>query len=539
MDGLVLMVGPRVGVAVGLRVGVAVGVSEDSIAPPSSAFDFHAASIGISHTGFADAFVSGNASTSGGDGALGYSTPFAACRFNQNSAAGPLNPMVYAIDTGTEALQPFDTGGHANTGMVQTLGRMLVGYGICQRPALSVFSVFGSSIPTHWLASSNYPASGEKLNARMIARLQARHAEFGRTDVLIIQMSETDAASQPAIDSVRADYTTLVSQIRTALALPNLPVMVSIINQNQTGTPSMVENYRTNQIAWVTIDDAHAIGFDGTALPLEAQPHYIMGGYADLAQIALRRLLDAGFFPGKDMDTASISGAPRYVGTSAGYTCQASPSTIRARGWFDPRAGDIEVLEVHSVGGAHTVSLTTAAGFTQTAQASSTAGGTRKCTIFTRTIDSTLLTARVADELDAVKRGACATPVVDIGVATNGYGMIHCIRGSSGITVTPAVGANNATNTSLSIAGFTTTSNNSLALICTASAGATALITALTNAGLSNITKGREGGANPGSTTANLSMYWATIPAAGVVGATSITFGAASVNAGAIVVFNP
>ena len=533
------MIGLRVGLSVGPRVGIAAGISSNETGP-DSAFDFHMASIGISHTGFADAFISGNASTSGGDGALGYGTPFVACRFNQNSAAAPANPMVYAIDTGTEALQPFDTGGHANTGMVQTLGRMLVSYGICQRPALSVFAVFGSSIPTHWLASSNFPASGEKLNARMISRLQARHAEFGRTDVLCIQMSETDAANQTAIDSLRSDYTTLVAQIRTALGLPNLPVMVSIINQNQTGTPAMVENYRQNQIAWVTIDDAHAFGFDGTALPLEAQPHYIMGGYADLAQIALRKLLDQGFFPGKDMDTTSIGGAPRYVGSSAGYTCQASPSTIRARGWFDPRAGDIEVLVVHSVGAAHTVSLTTAAGFTQVAQASSTAGGTRKCTVFTRTIDSTLLNARVSDELDSVKRGACATPVVDIGVATNGYGTIHCVRGSSGVTVTPTTGANNATNTSLSIGGFTTDHNNSLAMICTATSGASALITALTNAAFANITKGREGSTNPGSTTANLSMYWATIPTTGtVVGATSVTFGAASVNAGCIVVFNP
>lgn len=503
--------------------------------------DFHVAIIGQSHAvGFADAFISGNASTSGGDGALGYGTPFPACRFNQNSAAAAGNPMVYNINTGTEALQPYDTGGHSNTGIAQTLGRALIKYGLATSPAISVFGVNGSSIPVNWLASSNFPASGEKLNAHYIAYLQARKAEFGRLDCIIHQIGETDAASQPAIDSVRADYTAMYSQIRTALGLPNLPVFISIINQNQTGTPAMVENYRTNQIAWVTLDDAHAFGFDGTVLPLEAQPHYIMGGYADLAFIALKCLISKGFFPGKDIDVPSVNGAPRYVGGSAGYTCQASPSTIRARGWMDPRAGDIEVLVVHSVGAAHTVSLTTAAGFTQVAQASSTAGGVRKCTVFTRTIDSTLLNARVADELDGVKRGPCSTPVVDIGVATNGYGTIHCIRGSSGQTVTPGTGGNNATNTSLSISGFTTTSNNSLVLICTVSSGASALITNVTNAAIQGITFGREGSTNPGSTTANLSMYWGVVPTSGtVVGSTAVTFGAASINAGVAIAFNP
>lgn len=514
-------------------MGVRVGLAGDS------PFDFHAIIIGQSHVGFADAFVSGNSATSGGDGALGYGTPFAGCRYNHNSAAAPANPMVYDVNTGTVSLQPFNTTGHANTGLSQTLGRELVRLGICQRPAISEFAVFGSSIPVNWLPGSNYPASGEKLNAHHLAFLQARQAEFGRVDLIIHQIGETDAASQPAIDSVRADYTTWYAAIRGALGLPNLPVLISVINKNQTGTAALVENYRVNQIAWITLDDAHAFGFDGTVLPLEAQPHYIMGGYADLAFIALRAMLDHGFFPGKDIDMPSINGAPRYVGSSAGYTCQASPSTLRMRSWMDPRLGDIELLVVHSVGAAHTVSLTTAAGFAQIAQKDSIAGGTRKITIFSRTIDQPTLDARTADELDGVKRGPCATPVVDIGIATNGYGTIHCIRGSSGITVTPATGANNATNTSLSIAGFTTTSNNSLALICTVSSGATALISSIVNSGLSNITKGREGGTNPGSSTINLSMYTATIPVAGAVGATAITMGGSSINGGIIVVCNP
>jgi hypothetical protein len=552
------MIGVRAGIVCGVKCGVAAGISADPIG--GSSVDALILIWGQSHAqGFSDDSASGSGDTSGGDGkGLGYrlpgssvANPFEACRYNQTSSNGPTSPMVWNVNTGTEGLQPYAAPGANNTGVANALGRFLVRHGMYRNPAIIVCAINSSSVPANWLPSSNYPASGEKVYAHLRDFCLARQAEFGRPiDMIIHQIGESDAGTQARIDSCVADYTAMYGQLRSDLGIPTAHVFVTLIHPDTSGNNALNNQMRTQQALWAT-GDGHASSAttDGFWLPLDANPHYKMGGFNDLGDLFGLAVRDR-FFAGRNLDLQTIaSGAyPFFQGNAAAFSSQASPNTARPRGYIEPKVGDVEVLIAHGNGTAHTVSLTVAAGFTSLiATVDSVSGAShRTITVWTRVIDQTMLDARPAFT-DGVRRGPCATPSVDFGVATLNMACIYCVRGAdpANPVAATASGVNNAGTTSVTVGTLTTAHDNSLIMFGTCTNGLAGQITAISNANLTDIgvpaafPVGRDHQINPGAGTINMAMTTAKKATAGAIGSTTITFGASSLNAAVAIAFNP
>lgn len=546
------MIGVRAGIRAGIRCGIAAGMSADPAGAPGSAFDLLGVIFGQSANGygFTTAGAAGTGVTaaapfgkSGGDPGLGFATAFPACRFNQDSSDAPTNPQTYPVHTGTIDLQLYAGAGSPNTGLAAALGRKLVREGIARAPVIAVCAIGSSSVPAHWAPESNFPASGEKLYTHLRDFGLARMAEFGRPiDFLWWGIGDSDAGTPARIVSMPADAASLLNHLRTDWGLPNLPVFMAMIH-SELAPLSQSADYRAQQIVFQPTDVDCTLVDVASWIPLESNPHFVTGGCNDQGDFVATRLRDK-FKPGLNLDLQS-GPAPWYQGGAAGYTAQSGTggllTTARPRAYVEPKAGDIEILVAHGATIPATTTLGTAASFASlVAQVDSISGGARRSlTAWSRTIDSTLLDARTAQP-DGVKRGPCATPAVDFGVATLNFATIHCVRGAAGIETTKT-GANNASNTTLTIAGFTTVHANCLVMILVHTSGASGQVTTIVNAALTGIALGRNSHQyNPGSGTVNTEMWLATVPTAGtVVGNTTITLGAAALAVGAIVVLNP
>lgn len=476
---------------------------------------------------------------SGADSGLGFATPFSACRFNQNSNSAPANPLTFSINTGTIDLQTYAAPGQNNVGPEQSLGRALVRYGICKNPIIAKCAVGSTSLPANWAPSSGYPASGEKLYAHLRDYALARKAEFGKPFDLIIDMiGDSDSGTPSRVLSAVADRTAFYAQLRADLGQPGLPVLVSLTNGNLQ-SPFDPPGMQAQIMAWAA-QDGHAYIIDPSRVPLDATPHYLMGGYGTVGELMALRIRDI-FRP-----TLSISlqsgPAPVYQGGDALCTAQASPSVATPRGYTAPEIGDIEVLAAHSSTAAPNVTLTDAQGFTQLVQVDAVSGGTfhRNLTIWTRTVDQSLLNARVADA-DGERRGACNTPTVDFGSSTLNAATIHCVRGSSGIAAFTTGTAASGTSVVVPSNGggaISAARDNSLLMILTASNNVATQVSSIANAALSNIAVQRLSSCNPNSGTINTMMATATA-AAGAIGNTTVTFNASSTTPAVAIVFNP
>lgn len=539
-----MLLGPRIGPKIGPRVGPVLA---------TSTIDLNGLFLGQSANGygFATNAASGGGvvavtapfGRSGGDPGLGFTTSFAACRFNQDSSDAPANPQTYAVHTGTVDLQLYAGAGVPNTGLTQSLGRMLVRHGIARNPLLSVCAIGSSSIPGHWLPGV-FPASGEKLYAHLRDFGLARMAEAGRPlDFLWWGIGDSDSGTPARITSMQADATAMLLALRTDWGLPNLPVIMAMIHTDLTPSQQSID-YRAQQVLFKATDVDCTLVDVVSYLNLENYPHFLMGGCADQGDLVGLVLRDR-FKPGLNLDLQS-GPAPWYQGGAAGYTAQtgvlALATTARPRGYVEPKVGDIEVLFTHGATVTPVITLTTAGGFSALiAQTNSTSGGAqRSLAVWSKTIDQTQLDARTAQP-NGIKRGPCATPAVDFGVtATLNFATIHCVRGAAAIETTK-VAASNANSTTLVIPGFTTVHNNCFVMIMVNTSGATGQVNSVVNAALVGITSGRNTHQiNPGAGFINTEMWYATVPTAGtVVGNTTLTFGASILSVGCLIVFNP
>jgi carbohydrate esterase-like sialic acid-specific acetylesterase len=475
-------------------------------------------------------------------------------KFAQDWQAAGSNPLSM-ISVATEALQPYAAAGTGNnTGIAQGFGRALKRYGITN-PHIIVCGVGSTQLPVNWAPSSNYPASGEKLYAHLVAFVNARKAEYGLPLDGIIQVgfeSDSEAAGAPnsgPCATVVADMTAFYAQFRSDIGQANCPVWVCMPSDDW-GTPANTAAYKTRQMSWAA-GDGHARTFDLTPFPIALAkggnfPHCLAYGYEAfghcLANEMMRTYWQVGTF---DPDQGVT--APHVLWANMGYTAQAgtAPTSAIPMGHVDPKVGDIDILVAEGSPGTHTVSLDTAAGFTsliaQTDSVLTTSH--RSITVWKRVIDQTMLDARTAGA-DGVKRGPVATPSVSFGAANINVCQIITIRGSSGIgNVT--TGANNAGSTSLTIpsgggAALSTTAANSLLLIIALCNGTTNQIASITNAALTNIAVQRDSQYNAGTSILNFAWATANKAVAGAVGNTVVQFGAlSSVNVGAMIELKP
>jgi hypothetical protein len=476
---------------------------------------------------------------SGGDSGLGFATPFPACRFSQDSADGPTNPQTYPVHTGVEDLQLYAAPGAANVGIAAPLGRFLVRNRIATQPAIGVCAIGSTSVFTHW-APNAFPASGEKLYAHLRDFGLNWMTTFGRPiDLLWWGIGDSDAGTPARVTAMQTDTATLLAALRSDWGLPNLPVFMGMVHPDLQ-SPADAAGYRAKQIAFQPTDVDCTLVDASVFCKLEQNPHFLMGALNTYGNFIATRIRDK-FKPGLNLDLQS-GPTPWVQGGEACYTSGASPLTARPIAYVEPKAtptGDIEILMAHGATVAHTVSLTTAASFTSLIAQTDAVNGAahRSMTLWSRTIDSTMLAARTAQP-DGVKRGPCATPEVDFGVATLNLATIWCVRGSSGIAQ-HTIGT--TINASLSIPGFTTTANNALVMFLFNGSGATGGVSSIVNANIQGITKVRDTHqVNAGAGLINSEMWIGTVPVSGtVVGSTAVTFGAAILGVGAIIVFNP
>ena len=482
---------------------------------------------------------------SGGDSALLLGSSFPACNFFQHWQAAGSNPLNMTI-VSPGPLKNYAAAGQAdNTGWANGLGRALVRYGLYTAPAIGICGVGSTSLNSQWAKTSGYPGSGEKLYDHFIAFARSLMATYGRPiDLMIDYLSETDSQTIGAV-TAQTDRTTWWSNIRADLGLPTLKILTVIINSEWDSTPFSTATYQVAQIAAATAD-GNATTIDPSCYPLDHYPHYLAADYAALGEMMAIQLRDQ-LQPGKSINLGP-GPSPWFQGSHGAFSSNSGIGgnlcTARPRGYAHPEVGDIEVLvtEMSPSTGTNTT-LTTAAGFTSLiAQTRSINGGAeRTLAVWTRTIDSTMLNARTAGA-DGVKRGPVATPVVDFGLNTLNLAVIFSVRGSSGITVTPTTGTA-ISGTSVSIPGFTTTSNNSLVMLiglCNQALGSPG--TTFTNAGLTGVATQRDGQMNPGAGVINYAMATGVRATAGAVGSTSCVFGNGainSVNVGCAIVFNP
>lgn len=538
------MIGVRIGVNVGVRAGAAVGVSSNEIGSDST-IDLNVLVFGQSAHGYGFAVneANGAGSTafapkgkSGGDPGLALATAFSACRFTQDSADAPANPQTYPVHTGVEDLQLYAAPGSANMGIAAPMGRFLVRNGIAKNPMIGVCAIGSTSVFTHW-APNAFPASGQKLFDHLVAFGSALMGSAGRPiDLLWWGIGDSDAGTPARVTAMASDTSALVGALRSAWGLPNLPMFMGMIHPDLQ-SPADTTGFRAAQVAYQPTDVDCTLVDCSVFCKLENNPHFLMGALNTYGNFIATRIRDK-FKPGLNLDLQS-GPTPWVQGGEAGYTSGASPLTARPIAYVEPKAGDIEVLMAHGATVSATVTLTTAASFSSLIAQTDAVNGAahRSMTLWSRTVDATLLNARTAQP-DGVKRGPCATPEVDFGVCTLNFATIWTVRGSSGIAQT-SIGT--TINASLSIPGFTTTANNALVMFLFNGSGATGGVSSIVNAGIQNITKVRDTHqVNAGAGFINSEMWTGTVPVSGtVVGATSVTFGAAILGVGAILVFNP
>ena len=534
-----MSLGPR-SIQIGQRAGPSFGQASASIFSDFNIVVFGQSAHGY---GFAVNEANGAGSTafapkgkSGGDPGLALATPFSACNFTQDSADGPTNPQTYTVRTGIESLQLYATPGSANMGIAAPLGRFLVRNGVAQKPMIGVCAIGSTSAFTHW-APNAFPASGEKLYTHLVAFGRALMTATGRSiDLIWWGIGDSDAGTPARVTAMASDTSTLLAALRSDWGLPSLPVFMGMIHPDLQ-SPADTTGFRAAQVAFQPTDVDCTLVDASVFCKLENNPHFLMGALNTYGNFIATRIRDK-FKPGLNLDLAS-GPTPWVQGGEAGYTSGASPLTARPIAYVEPKSGDVEVLMAHGATVAATVSLTTAASFVSLIAQTDAINGAahRSMTLWSRTVDATLLNARTAQP-DGVKRGPCATPEVDFGVCTLNFATIWTVRGSSGIAQS-TIGT--TINASLSIPGFTTTHDNALVMFLFNGSGATGGVSTIVNANIQNITKVRDTHqVNAGAGFINSEMWTGTVPTSGtVVGATAVTFGAAILGVGAILVFNP
>jgi len=523
-----MSIGQRIGQRWGQRLMQRIGAA--AIALSFIGFGFLRGQ--SNEVGNAQYLGTGTATSPGGDSGFKFDQPFPACTLNQNSATAPANPMVFNINTGNIALQTYAGAGTSNMGLEQSLGRDLVNYGVFANPVLCKLAVVSSSIPANWVSTSLFPASGEKLYDHQIAYGNARMAEQGRKFEFGVDLiGETDCATPARVTSCIADRNQYWNEVMDAWGLPNtfLIVMVMINPAQAAGNPT---GYRLQQQAWAAQWTRCPVAIvDPADIPIPADPHYVMNGYADIGSRVAIAIANY-FKPGLSLDRGTGPG-PWLQQAAAGYTSQASPSVARPRDAAQTKAKDLQILASSAATANVAITLTTANGFTALNQFQSTfATGPSLRTLgtWTRTADATTM---------AANNGHMPPPVVDSGTATLNVSNIYCFRSTGTPSVdTSTTGVNNGNTTTVVIPGGTTSGPNRLLALIACTGGLTNGISSIVTSGLT-WTIQRDSRFNAGAGTIGMALATAPLPAQGSWGSTTVTFLSTGVNAATIIAVAP
>lgn len=530
------MIGLGAGIRAGIYAGVAVGISADTLGGGGGAVAplvpiWLRANGQSNMIGEDDANAGGSSTRPSAD--RGYNSfvgnPKTVQRLLYAQALSGSGTQTY-VDTGTTQGITYAAAGVVNVGFWRRIPDIMQQYGGYSSVGISLEGpVLGSSLAANLMPGAT---DGRNIFNQSMARLDADIVIYRSLPAGEIWIQgEADAGNSTQAANYQTNFQTYAAAVRAHLGLPNFPFFMVKLNPNLSAAAApFLSTVRAAQVA-IAAADPNVILVDLDDYPLFlTQIHYAANELMDGAEriaFAVMKKLTAGF-------TGNLSSgpAPWLQGIGAGVTAQASPNTASPRSGPDDTNGDLHILVGSSATTATTITLTTAAGFTQLATVDSVFSTShRRMTAFTRTADTTTINANA---------GHMPAPVVDFGANPLNVCGIARVRSAGGTAAvnTFSTGVNNGNTTSLTIAGGTTTQNNCLLVAAVFTGGNTNSLVSITTPGLT-WTIQRNSQFNPGAGTIEMAYATAVLPTAGAYGATTVTFAATGVNAGIIVAVQP
>lgn len=527
------MIGIRAGLVAGINAGIAAGISANELAAGGGAVPL--VSMWLRSNGQSNDIGEDTNTATGGSTRPSADYGYFAATPNTNT----VQRLYYAqalsgsgaqtfVDTGTTGGQTYAPAGSVNVGFWRFIPEALQRWGITGKIGISVEgAVLGASLRRNLMPGAT---DGRGIFAASMARLDADIAIYGRPPAgEIFVQGETDASDATDAASYQANLTAYIAAVRAHLGNASFPFFITQLNPNL-ASASFIAMVRAAQIAVAAADsNVVLVSLDDYPLALTSI-HYAANELYDGAErdaLAFMRKMTPGF-----VGNLGSGPAPWLQGISAGCTSQASPNTASPRSGPDDANGDLHIMGSSSASTAVSISLTTAAGFTQLATFESVfSTAHRRVSAFSRSADSTTI---------AANNGHMPSPTVDSGANPLNVSVMARIRSLSGAPAidSMATGVNNTNSTALTVAGGTTSVNNCLLVAFLFTGGPTNMLASIATSGLT-WTIQRNSTFNPGSGVISCAIATAVVPIAGAFGATAVTFAAVGVNAGFIVAVRP
>lgn len=496
--------------------------------------------------GFSDAFGTGGstANADASDGNL-YSA-FAACTFAQLSSTAPAasGAQTYNINVGPESLQPYAAGGGNNNGCANSIGRNLVKYGLATAPWLGVCGIGSSSIPGHWLPAASV-TSGVYTNFVNFINTQITNSGRNKVDFIVHQIGETDANTPSRVTNAVADITSMYASLATDVpATANAVIIIVMVNPNASlPGDGDVAGYRTQQVAYKNGATRTVVLVDPDNIPVPSDPHYRANGYWDLGVriiLALKSVIAPAATLNLGSGPAGYLQADGSICTTQSSSFPAIPRGESGRVGEAPR--DVQFLFTASYTQANADHNLTGSGWTRVGGLldSTVSTNHRQMSCWWRPVDSASMVGP-----DAAGNSRMPSPQITFPTSTLNGCRILTVRGIDPTNPIAAVLTNTvtATSTTFKIPSSTTPTTvpaNSLALVVVAHNGTTDAVSSIANTNVSGgtITVARDSRFNPGAGT--VGMAHGAAPVVGTsLAQTTITYSAATVGVGYVLVLNP
>lgn len=465
-----------------------------------------------------------------------------ACIYYQKSADTPVavGTQTYNTNVGPIAMQPYAASGN-NIGSAYPLAYLGLKHGLWTNPMYAVHAVGSTGLLTHW-----DKVSGTSHYADGVAFYNARVAEAGRNiDAYISKFNETDANSPAAIANFSTRWTAHFNNLKAdvpGLTSNTLYVMVLVNPNASLPGDGDVAGMRNAQIAFVNANPQW-VGVDPGLIPVASDPHYRAGGYWSLGE-KIFNAIRARKFPGI---SANLSSGPTPWVQADGplATTQNNTTTLRPRGASGsvgevPARCDYQVMAIEGYTAATTHTVVTAAGFTQLGTLTDSVLSTnhRTFSLYGRPVLDASMVA------DAFGRKHMPTPAVRVDSSDKNLGQIYTIANVDPVNPIQGMyfGTNDANSTGLGIPKVApgtpfAVKPGSLAVAFLAENGATQTISSLSNPDTGAWTIHRDQVVNPGSGSVGTALASAVVTGTSLR-QTTVTYGTAGVNVGAVLVFN-
>lgn len=379
------------------------------------------------------------------------------------------------VDMGIGALRPHTDPGVTNGAFDLMCGQGLITAGI--KAFESKFAISGIRL-VDWLPASTYmlATTGTNLYNTWKNRTKSHESNCSRKlDLVIVNLGTNDAANNPDANAFAANMGTFNTQVHADF--PNAKIV-------WVGTHSATGNTFTSTV--ITQQNTYASTAPAYFALIKINDTTLVGDLLHYSQLAAITVGDRAIIAGLDL----LGFARRTVTVSPDVVSWGPASfgsgALAPLAPADIRNGDLLLMYVGS--GITSVAITTPATWTLVASASSTASGvTEQYAIFSKAVTTV--------ELNANNGTIAQTSVADI--SDENVAQIFCIRGPN---LNPTVDVSNAFVSNIfgqgpiTPTGVTTTSANDTVFVFAGGfSGGIGGGMSVTNAGLTNVAKFKEG----------------------------------------------